>query len=74
MTRCRSSLSCDLFIVIGTSSVVHPAASLFLEAKEQGAYTVELNLETTPISSQVDLSLEGRADVILEEVEKMLSL
>jgi len=36
---------CDLFVVIGTSGVVYPAAGFVQEARQAGAHTVELNLE-----------------------------
>jgi NAD-dependent deacetylase len=38
-------LACDLFISIGTSGSVYPAAGFVAEARETGAHTVELNLE-----------------------------
>ncbi|MBU2706691.1 NAD-dependent protein deacylase [Zooshikella marina] len=37
--------SCDLFVAIGTSGNVYPAAGFFQEASHHGAHTVELNLE-----------------------------
>lgn len=37
--------SCDLFVSIGTSGTVYPAASFVANAREAGARTVELNLE-----------------------------
>jgi len=36
---------CDLFVAIGTSGVVYPAAGFVQEARQAGAHTVELNLE-----------------------------
>ena len=38
-------LRCDLFISIGTSGSVYPAAGFVAEARAAGAHTVELNLE-----------------------------
>ena len=52
---------CDLFLVIGTSGVVYPAAGFASVAKERGALVIEINLESTPQSNLVDLSLQGRA-------------
>ncbi len=52
---------CDLLLIIGTSGVVYPAASFAPVAKDHGAFVVELNLETTPHSSVVDVSFQGRA-------------
>jgi NAD-dependent deacetylase len=36
---------CDLFVAIGTSGQVHPAAQFVAEAAAAGAHTVEINLE-----------------------------
>ncbi len=64
--QCYTALqSSDLCLVIGTSGVVYPAAGFASVAKEAGAYVVEINLDTTPQSDLVDLSLQGRAkDVV----------
>ena len=55
----------EVFLVVGTAAAVQPAASLPLLAKRAGAYVVEVNLEPTPLSSQVDESLLGPAGEIL---------
>ena len=52
---------CDMLLIIGTSGVVYPAASFAPVAKDHGAFVVELNLESTPHSSVVDVSFQGRA-------------
>lgn len=52
---------CDMLLIIGTSGVVYPAASFAPVAKDHGAFVVELNLDTTPHSSVVDVSFQGRA-------------
>ena len=57
----KPSGACDLFLVIGTSGVVYPAAGFASLAKEVGALVIEVNLESTPQSDLVDLSLQGRA-------------
>jgi NAD-dependent deacetylase len=66
LTRCASALqACDVLLVIGTSGVVYPAAGFASLAKEAGAFVAEINLDTTPQSNFVDLSLQGRAkDVV----------
>ena len=48
---------CDVVLVIGTSALVQPAASLPLIAKENGAALVEINPQPTPLSDYADLSL-----------------
>ena len=66
LRRCEEVLrACDLLLVIGTSGVVYPAAGFASVAKQAGAYVIEINLESTPQSDLVDLSLQGRAkDVV----------
>lgn len=62
LTRCASALqSCEVLLVIGTSGIVSPAAGFAAMAKEAGAFVAEINLEPTPQSEMVDLSLQGRA-------------
>lgn len=57
--------SCDLCLIIGTSGVVYPAAGFASLAKEAGAFVAEINLDETPHTSLVDLSLRGRAKEIV---------
>jgi len=59
---------CDLLLVVGTSAVVYPAAGLVPSAKSHGARVIEVNLEETPVSGTVDLSLLGKAGEILPEL------
>jgi NAD-dependent deacetylase len=63
---------CDAMLVIGTSAFVHPAASLPLVAKHNGALVVEVNTSYTPISALVDATLLGRAGDVMPELEEML--
>jgi NAD-dependent deacetylase len=60
--------SCDTMLVIGTSALVQPAASLAIVAKEQDARVVEINLEPTPYSHKLDLALQGKAGEILPQL------
>lgn len=66
------SRQCELFITVGTSGVVQPAASLPILAKQSGAFTMEVNPEYTPISSYMDVTLLGKAGEILPELLKLL--
>jgi NAD-dependent deacetylase len=60
-----ASRDCQVMLVIGTSSLVQPAASLALEAKSAGATLAEINLEKTPHSHFMDFSILGKAgDVV----------
>ena len=60
--------SCDLMLVVGTSSVVQPAASFIYEAKGYGATLIEVNPEETVVSQIADFHLEGPAGKILPEL------
>jgi NAD-dependent deacetylase len=61
----EASRSCDLMLVVGTSAVVQPAASMPLLARQAGASVIEINPDRTPITPFVDLHLEGKAAEIL---------
>jgi NAD-dependent deacetylase len=61
----RTAHSADVFFSIGTSAIVYPAASLPLTARESGAYVVEINAETTPLSDIADETIIGKAGEIL---------
>jgi NAD-dependent deacetylase len=64
---------CQVFFSIGTSAVVQPAALLPGFALEKGAYVVEINIEPTDISAQVQLSLRGKSGEILPRLVETLS-
>lgn len=72
MEAAADATRCDLFITAGTSAVVHPAAGLVYNAKENGAYTVEINPDTTPASEAVDLVIRGGAETALPQAEALL--
>jgi NAD-dependent deacetylase len=63
--RARAS---DLFIVVGSSLVVYPAAYMPLHAKDAGATLVIVNLTETPHDAQADLVIRGSAASVLSEV------
>ncbi|HEX4823463.1 MAG TPA: NAD-dependent deacylase [Candidatus Polarisedimenticolaceae bacterium] len=55
----------ELVLVVGTSSLVYPAASLPLIARDAGAYVVEVNPERTPLTPDAHEHLEGPAGTVL---------
>jgi len=61
----EASKRCQVMLVIGTSSVVQPAASLAFSAKSGGAVLAEINLERTPNSDLMDIVLLGKAGEIV---------
>ena len=62
----------DLFISIGTSGNVYPAAGFVAEAKFAGAHTVELNLEPSEGVSLFAEAIHGRATKIVPEYVDIL--
>jgi NAD-dependent deacetylase len=56
---------CDLFLSIGTSGAVFPAAQLPLTARQSGATVVEVNRDPTPLTRVASFSLLGPAGAIL---------
>ncbi|PWQ93751.1 Sir2 family NAD+-dependent deacetylase [Leucothrix arctica] len=66
---------CDLFISIGTSGQVYPAAGFSKHAQICGARTVELNLDDSETSATFDQSIKGLASSIVPEfVEQLLAV
>jgi len=68
----EASQKADIFLSIGTSAIVHPAASLPMEASRNGAFLVEINLEPTPLTGMADISLMGKSGEILPAILERL--
>jgi NAD-dependent deacetylase len=58
----------DVFLVVGTSSLVYPAAALPRLALEHGARVIEVNLDATDLSVVTHCSLRGKAGEILPQL------
>jgi NAD-dependent deacetylase len=56
---------CEAFLVIGSSLVVYPAATLPVRAVESGARLVIVNLEPTPCDELAEVVLHGKAGEIM---------
>jgi NAD-dependent deacetylase len=61
-------LACDLFLVLGSSLVVFPAAAFPLQAKRHGAKLAIVNREATDQDSFADLVLHDEIGAVLKEV------
>lgn len=71
----KESKSCGAVLVVGTSAIVYPAASIPVMAKEHGATVIEINMEPTPLTGSVsDYLISGSAGkiipAIVEEVRR----
>jgi NAD-dependent deacetylase len=64
----HAAAAADVLLVIGTSAVVYPAASLVTVARAAKARIIEINVEETPISGEVDCSLRGPSGEILPKL------
>ena len=62
----------DLFVSIGTSGVVYPAAGFVHDAKMCGAYTIEINLAPSAVESEFDEKHYGKASEKVPELVKLL--
>ncbi|MEO8369470.1 MAG: NAD-dependent deacylase [Candidatus Solibacter sp.] len=58
----------EVLLVIGTSAVIYPAASLVPYARQGGAKVIEVNTEDTPFSKEVDVALRGTAGELVPQL------
>lgn len=68
----RAAEKADLFFSVGTSSVVQPAASLGIVARNNGAVLVEVNLEKTELSGIFEHVFLGKASQILSSIIELV--
>ena len=71
-TASDAARACDLFLSVGTSSLVYPAAGLPFEALENGAVLVEVNPNETPLSAHADHVLRGPAGEVLPRLARAI--
>jgi NAD-dependent deacetylase len=72
IARATSATRCDVFLTIGTSSIVYPAAGLVDMAKRHGATTIEINPQATPATARMDIAISGSAEIVLPEIDRRL--
>ena len=63
---------CDVFLAVGTSGLVYPAAGLPLVAARAGAVVVEINVDDTPLTPYAGVVVRGRAAEVLPALEDRL--
>jgi len=64
------SSNCDLFIVIGSTLVVYPAAYMPMYAVNSNAKLVIINLSSTPMDRQANILIRGRAGEAMSSIIK----
>src|SRR5579862_1529465 len=64
----KAARSAELFLLIGTSAMVYPAAGLATMAKSAGARVVEINIAETGLSDSIDEFLQGPSGQLLPQL------
>lgn len=69
-----AAIDCDVFLSIGTSSLVYPAAGLAELARQNGAVVAEINPNPTLNATNFDFAITGNSGVVLPELVNSLPL
>lgn len=69
VAQATAATHCDVFLTIGTSSVVYPAAGLVHQARRHGALTIEINPEATDATGVVDVVIASPAEQALAAID-----
>ena len=64
----EAARAADAVLVVGTSSLVYPAAALPQVARAAGAFVIEVNPEATPLTPLADVSLRGTAATLVPAI------
>ncbi|OGN96498.1 MAG: hypothetical protein A2Z77_07520 [Chloroflexi bacterium RBG_13_51_36] len=70
----RRAQNCDLFIVIGSTLVIYPAAYIPTYAREAGATLAIVNLTPTPFDDYAEVVVRGRAGEVMSKVMEKIRL
>jgi len=69
----RRARAADLFVVVGSSLVVYPAAHMPMRAKRAGARLVIVNRTPTPQDDEADLVVSDGAAAVLSSVAALVA-
>jgi NAD-dependent protein deacetylase/lipoamidase len=69
----EASAACETMLVVGTSSLVYPAAALPVAAVRAGAPLIEINPSETPLTARATLSIRGPAGEVLPGIDAALA-
>jgi NAD-dependent deacetylase len=67
-----AATACDVFVTVGTSSLVYPAAGYVHTARSRGAFTIEVNPQATEASDAVDCVVRLPAEEALPAIDARL--
>ena len=63
---------CDCMLILGTSATVYPAAGFPMQARQRGAYLIEININPTPFTQWADVSLRGPTGEMLPQLAALV--
>jgi len=69
----KAAEHCEVFLSIGTSAQVYPAAELPLRALSAGATLIEINPERTSLTRHAHFALQGAAGIVLPQLVTRLA-
>jgi NAD-dependent deacetylase len=69
-----AAAACDVFLSVGTSSVIWPAAGLAESANSNGAVVIEINPDVTPQSGRSHYRMKGKSGEVLPELIDCLTI
>jgi NAD-dependent deacetylase len=69
----EAAQDCDVFLSVGTSSLVYPAAGLAESALDAGATVIEVNPNATALSGTIDIALAGASGLLLPRLVAALA-
>lgn len=64
--QAQAACEVDVFLIVGTSGEVWPAAGFAYHARSMGAFLIEVNTQATELSSIADISLYGKAGDVMK--------
>jgi NAD-dependent deacetylase len=65
----EAACRCDVMLVVGTSAIVQPAASMPVIAKDAGAVVIEINPDPTPLTDTIsDFLIQGKAGEVMNRI------
>lgn len=71
---CAAAADCDVFLSIGTSALVYPAAGLADLARQNDAIVAEVNPNPTKNAASFDFAVAGMSGLVLPELVELLTL
>ena len=69
----QAAATADVYLSVGTSAVVYPAAGLPLLARQAGAYVAEVNPEPSDIAWRIDEQVRGTAGTVLPDLVRAVT-